>query len=167
MADTTESITISSPGLSPSNRSAGFPNLARAEPFDEETLEAVTSICAAELDAAGINVHIFGSMLGRGEVPTKAIGHLSMWKFERAWYYWRASGPGIPPEFADRLHATHGTQVRVAGHCACPSPREWYKGFGVGDYHVDTPAGLKALADTLLAVYDARNDPEATPRTRD
>jgi hypothetical protein len=68
-------------------------------------------------------------------------------------------------EAAERLHATHGTQVRVDGHCGCPSPREWFKGFGVGHYHVDTPAGLKALADAIRSVYDASKDPDATPRT--
>lgn len=76
-----------------------------------------------------------------------------MWQFERAWYYWRASGPGLPVEIAERLHAKHGQVVRVGGHCGCPSPREWYKGFGVGLYHIDTQDGLNALADALRIVY--------------
>jgi hypothetical protein len=84
-----------------------------------------------------------------GEVKTSVMGVLHGWTFKRAWYYWMAEGPGIEVEAAEALHATHGQQVRVAGHCGCPSPREWYKGLGCGDYHVDTPDGLKALADTI------------------
>ena len=46
-----------------------------------------------------------------------------------------------------------GRDVRVDGHCLAPSPLEWCKGFAVGMYHVDTPEGLKALADTIKLVY--------------
>ena len=42
--------------------------------------------------------------------------------------------------------------MRVEGHCGCPSPLEYNKGFAVGLYHVDTPEGLKALADTIKQV---------------
>lgn len=84
-----------------------------------------------------------------GEVKTSVIGYLNGWKFERAWYYWRCSGPGIEVSAAERLHAAHGKTVRVAGHCGCPSPREWFKGLACGSYHVDDSEGLKALADTI------------------
>lgn len=87
-----------------------------------------------------------------GEVKTSVIGVLHGWQFKRAWYYWVAEGPGIEVAAAEALHATHGQVVRVAGHCGCPSPTEWYKGLAVGDYHVDSPAGLKALADTIKAL---------------
>ena len=157
-------VVISSGGLCPSNRDAGFPNLARGENPSIETIAEVTAIAEAELQAAGIEVCILGSV-PRGEVPSHAFGSLSMWSFERAWYYWKARGPGLPVEVAERLHASHGTQVRVDGNCGCPSPRQWFKGFGVGHYHVDTPEGLKALADALRSVYDVTKDPEATPRT--
>lgn len=143
-------LAISSAGINPSNRGAGFPNLARRDPTADD-IERVTAICKAELEAAGIDPHVWSFRID-GEVPTKAMGSLSMWGFKRAWYYWTAEGPGIPPDIAEKLHATHGTQVRVAGHCGCPSPREWFKGFGVGNYHVDTPEGLKALADTIRSV---------------
>jgi hypothetical protein len=85
------------------------------------------------------------------------MGALSLWHFTRAWYYWSAEGPGIPCDIAEKLHATHGKQVRVAGHCGCPSPSEWFKGFAVGSYHIDTPEGLKALADVIRSI--ARTDP--------
>ena len=159
-------LVISSGGLNPSNRDAGFPNLARGFQHSPADIAEVTAICKAELEAAGITVTVLAFFPGKhGEVPSNAFGSLSMWGFERAWYYWRANGPGLPVEVAERLHAAHGTQVRVDGHCGCPSPREWAKGFGIGSYHVDTPEGLKALADALLSVYDASKDPSATPRT--
>jgi hypothetical protein len=107
---------------------------------------------AAELEASGIEVHRIPDFMRKGEVKTNVLGSLHGWKFERAWYYWRAEGPGIEVAAAEALHATHGREVRVAGHCGCPSPTEWYRGLAVGDYHVDTPAGLKALADTLNAL---------------
>lgn len=153
-----DSVTISSPGLNPSNRNAGFPNLARGKATPEVFAE-VTAIAEAELIAAGIKYTPMP--FGRGEVPSGAFGSLSMWAFERRWYYWSATGPGLPVDVAEKLHESHGRQVRVAGHCACPSPREWYKGFGVGSYHIDTPEGLKALADALLSVYDGAKDPDA------
>jgi len=129
-----------------------FPNLARHDPSPEE-IEAVTAICKAELEAAGIKPHVFGGLYGTSEVPSKCMGGLSMWSFERAWYYWRAKGPGIPPDVAERLHATHGKVVRVDGHCGCPSPLEWAHGFAIGSYHIDTPEGLTALAATLRSIW--------------
>lgn len=133
---------------------AGFPNLARGEKTPEIILE-VTAVTDAELIAAGIRVSPM-RFPPKGEVPSQTMGELSMWTFRRAWYYWRAEGPGIPPEIAESLHATHGKEVRVEGHCAAPSPREWNKGFAVGSYHVDTPEGLKALADVLRSIYDEK-----------
>ncbi len=146
-----DTLVISTGGINPSNRDAGFPNLAREK--NELTIAEVSAVCRAELEAAEIIVHEFSWMDPRGEVPSRVIGECCRWKFERAWYYWVATGPGLPPDAAEKLHATHGQKVRVAGHCGCPSPLEWYKGFAVGDYHVDSPEGLKALADALRSVY--------------
>ena len=157
-------LTISTGGLNPSNRAAGFPNLARGQNPSPEMIAEVTAVADAELRAAGINVSDIRFPV-RGEVPAQTFGLLSMWSFERAWYYWRANGPGLPVEVAEQLHATHGKVCRVDGHCGCPAPREWFKGFGVGSYHVDSPEGLKALADAIRSVYDASKDPNATPRT--
>ena len=158
-----EAMIISSAGVNPSNRDAGFPNLARGENPAKEIIAEVTAICETELKVAGITVGKLSFPL-RGEVPSCAFGSLSMWTFERRWYYWSANGPGLPVEVAEKLHAAHGSKVRVDGHCGCPSPREWFKGFGVGSYHIDSPEGLKALAEAILSVYDASKDPEATPR---
>jgi hypothetical protein len=70
----------------------------------------------------------------------------------QSWRYWVAEGPGIPPDDAERLHARFGRVVRVDGHCGAPSPREWFGGFAVGLYHVDTQEGLGALAVTIREV---------------
>lgn len=91
---------------------------------------------------------------GSGEVKTSVIGTLYGWEFKRAWYYWMCSGPGIDVVTAERLHAAHGKTVRVAGHCGCPSPREWFKGLACGSYHVDDAEGLKALADTIKELVE-------------
>lgn len=107
---------------------------------------------AAELEAAGIEVSKFEIFRDRGEVKTSVMGSLHGWGFRRAWYYWVADGPGIPPVYANELHEKHGKDVRVDGHCGCPSPQEWFKGFAVGMYHVDTQEGLNALADVIRRV---------------
>lgn len=93
-----------------------------------------------------------------GEVKTSVRGTLHNWVFERAWYYWVAKGPGIDVDTAEKLHATHGQTVRVAGHCGCPSPREWFKGFAVGSYHVDDSEGLKALADVIKSIFEKNQE---------
>lgn len=108
---------------------------------------------AAELETAGIPVHRMPEFMRmKREVQTIIMGDLHGWTFERAWYYWVAKGPGIDVETAERLHAAHGNAVRVDGHCGCPSPREWFKGFACGHYHVDSQEGLNALANTLREV---------------
>lgn len=131
-----------------------FPNLAHGFDIQNETLIlGVTETCRRELLAAGIRPFIWGGHRPKGEVPTRCVGARSGWSFERMWYYWVATGPGIPPEIAYRLHASHGQEVRVSGHGGAPDP-SYYKGFAVGSYHVDTPEGLKALADTLKSIWD-------------
>lgn len=111
---------------------------------------------AAELTAAGIPVCRMPEILRKhnGEVETIVIGDLHGWGFKRAWYYWVCEGPGIEVEAAERLHAAHGKVVRVAGHCGCPSPREWFKGLACGSYHVDTQEGLSALAATIRSLVE-------------
>jgi hypothetical protein len=93
---------------------SSFPNYAGRDDVDDKL--------RAELDAAGIIVHNFryAKENSRSEVKTGIIGELHGWKFERTWCYWRAEGPGLPPTYANPLHATHGEEVRVDGHCGCP-----------------------------------------------
>lgn len=116
---------------------------------------AADKACANELRLAGIKVEYLPEVLrGEGEVKTIVVGEIGKWSFERAWCYWIAKGPGIPPDIAAGLHARYGTEVRVDGHCGCPSPKEWFKGFAVGHYHVDTQDGLNALAEVIRGILD-------------
>ena len=125
-----------------------FPNLAGDYPETDDIL-------TKELEGAGIKVEKFEVFRNkRDEVVTSVKGSLYGWTFERAWYYWRANGPGIEVEAAEKLHATHGRVVRVAGHCGCPTPKEWYKGLACGNYHVDTQEGLNALANTIKGLVE-------------
>lgn len=125
-------------------------NLAGVERCDDDVIK--------ELTEAGINYRSYKFLKEKGEVPTTIVGMLGQWTFERAWYYWIAKGPGIPPDIAEELHKTHGKDVRVDGHCGCPSPKEWFKGFGVGSYHVDTQEGLNALAAVILKIVKENED---------
>lgn len=88
-----------------------------------------------------------------GEVPTSVIGYYKGWVFRRRWYYYSAEGPGIPPDIAEEFHQKWGQVVRVEGHCGCPSPKEWCKGFGVGSYHIDTMEGLIAFHELLESIH--------------
>lgn len=131
-----------------------FPNRAGDKPDTDDILRE-------ELRAAGIpTLHetdesVASGRLDKhlrsvsGEVKTCVIGSLYGWSFTRQWYYWAAQGPGIDVISAEKLHASHGKEVRVNGDAGAPSPREAFKGLGCGCYHVDTPGGLKALADTI------------------
>ncbi len=120
----------------------------------------INPLVCAELTAAGIPVADLGVVYeasDRREVKTRFMGDLHGWSFQRAWSYWIAEGPGLPLAYAQPLYEAFGQVVRVDGHCGCPSPLAWFKGFGVGCYHVDTAEGLKALADALSrCVEDAK-----------
>jgi hypothetical protein len=83
------------------------------------------------------------------KVPTKLVGFIHRWKFERAWYYYRASGEGIPPEFAIPFDKDWGKEVRVNGDCACRGAEFWGEGFAIGEYHIDTQRGLNAFVQLL------------------
>lgn len=127
--------------------SIGFENYAGRD--------GINDALVAELEAAGIRpLHLPRGMTTGGEVEAGVFGSLHGWKFTRAWCYWVAEGPGIPPVYATTLYLKHGTSVRVDGHCGCPSPVEQFKGFAVGRYHVDDAVGLKALADMLNTVVE-------------
>jgi len=115
---------------------------------------------ANELKLAGITVQIMPEAFRtqHPEMRTIIIGELGPWTFKRAWYYWVAKGPGIPPKYADELHEKFGKKVRVDGNCRCPSPRESFKGFAVDHYHVDSQEGLNALADTIRQIIEEAKD---------
>lgn len=143
----TETPALLEPATTAPRRSTRFPNYAGRADCDE--------LLAAELAYAGIKVERLPELCRdtQGEVKSVVVGTLPCnWSFHRAWYYWIAKGPGIPLKEATELHEAHGKDVRVDGHCGCPSPLEWFKGLGCGAYHVDSFEGLKALAETLNAL---------------
>ncbi len=124
-----------------------FPNYAGRTDVD--------GMIKRELTDAGIEPFMMSECTRENhpEMRTVIVGDLVQWSFKRAWYYWIAQGPGIPPEYANKLHRKFGSEVRVNGHCCAPTPYDQFKGFAVGFYHVDTAEGLKALADTIRKVY--------------
>lgn len=132
--------------------SGWFPNLAGVETCDETMRK--------ELEEAGIVIDVLPRILGNcGEVPYRVIGSIptggvGYWSFIRAWRYWVVEGPGLALEDATELHESHGTSVRVNGHCGCPSPKEQNGNFATGDYHVDTQEGLNALATMIRKVAE-------------
>jgi len=143
----------------PESTIGGFPNYAGRSDVDEEL--------AAELAAAGIPCGRHAFLARDGQVRTSVIGVLHGWSFRRAWCYWICKGPGIEVEAAEQLHRSFGREVRVEGHCGCPSPREWFKGLACGHYHVDTLRGLAALATTINELVTAiRDEPRVESRLR-
>lgn len=137
--------------------------------------EEVDKTIRAELTAAGIpdklnengSEGIFDMAFGNfescrmsngcfPEVPAKLVGITHRWTFERAWRYYIAKGPGIPPEFAIPFDKEWGTQVRVDGDCACRGAEFWGEGFGIDMYHIDTPEGLKAFVELLAKIHTPR-----------
>ncbi len=136
-----------------------FPNKAGDHPDTD-------SILAEELHAAGIGVlgDEDGQELtpgikalirnGSGEVKTSTFGTLHGWEFRRNWKYWVCKGPGIELTAAEKLYKTHGKEVRLGGLSGDTSPLDLYNGLACGFYHVDTPGGLKALANTIKEIVE-------------
>lgn len=135
-----------------------FPNLARGHKAKPEDYPEVDETVRKELAEAGIEVSDYRNF-EQGEVPTSFYsGNAHRWQFRRAWYYYVAKGDGIPAYKAEEFHKKWGTQVRVAGHCGCPSPLEWYEGFAVDCYHIDTQEGLNAFVALLATIHKPRKE---------
>lgn len=134
----------------------GFPNLARGHDARPEDFPEVDETVRRELAEAGIHVTEYRN-INQGEVPTSFYGGTAhRWLFRRAWYYYVAKGDGIPAEIAEVFHQTWGSQVRVNGHCGCPSPLEQNEGFAIDSYHIDTQEGLNAFVKLLSAIHKPR-----------
>ena len=155
-----------------------FPNLATGFPLVKEVktfvtddpllqeirarMEHVDAVVKAECEQAGLKVEGYECFREAcngcyNEVPTQYIGSASdlartAWVFHRAWRYYVAEGPGIPPQIAQMFWQDWGPEARVAGHCGCPSPYEWHNGFAVGLYHIDSQAALNAFAKLLKGI---------------
>ncbi len=76
-----------------------------------------------ELTRCGIEV-VRGER-SANEVAASITGKLGAFTFRRAWYYWVVEGP-MPLTAARKLYddPVGRTDIRVNGHCACPSPDE-------------------------------------------
>ena len=130
-----------------------FPNKAGDHADTDKILRAELRVAGIQTlqEAEGKPDDYMADFLRRssGEVKTSVIGTLHGWTFKRAWYYWACEGPGIEANAADDLQERYGKVVRANGDCGCRGPRFWFKGLACGSYHVDSPEGLKALADTI------------------
>lgn len=109
------------------------------------------SYIKSELNAAGIAILPENS---KGEVPYTVVGVLTskdcVWKFTRAWYYWVARAPegkGLRKEFAEKLNAKFGRDVRVSGYAGGVDVS--FAGDVVDLYHVDTVEGLTELVHAI------------------
>ena len=133
-------------------------NLARH--FDREHPVAdpeVQETVRAELTEAGVKIEEHEFLLDScGEVPTSIMGVACHWSFRRAWYYWVAKGPGIPVEWAEDFNKRWGKEVRAEGDCGCRGPLFWNEGFGTGNYHIDSHAGLNAFVELLKLIHVPR-----------
>jgi hypothetical protein len=133
-----------------------FPNLARngkgLERPQPEDHPDVREQAVRELEEAGITERLMLHYSDHPEVPAAIIAGVHRWTFTRAWYYWIATGPGIPPEHAIPFDKEWGKEVRVDGDCACRGAEFWGEGFGVGMYHIDTQEGLNAFVQLLAKV---------------
>jgi len=121
-----------------------FPNLAGRHECDV--------YIKTELQLAGIDIIEENH---QGEVPYHFSGKLNDFTFHRAWYYWMISG-NTPLEIAQKLYENPEGQknVRVAGHCGCPAPKEpWVEDVDnkkyITSYHIDSLAGLKLFANAI------------------
>jgi hypothetical protein len=71
-------------------------------------------------------IPIVDAPLLKGEVPSRIRGQLKDFVFEREWYYYVVVGV-MPLEVALALYEDPlgRDDVRVGGHCGCPSPLEY------------------------------------------
>lgn len=96
-----------------------------------------------------------------GEVPSRLSGRLGPVTFRRAWRYWIANG-SVPIALARKLYndPVGATDIRVAGHCACPPPQPPWTDIVdgvevVSGYHIDTEVGLRLFADAIRSLPSA------------
>lgn len=78
---------------------------------------------ARELQLAGIEIEPAETV---GEVPANLRGRLGDFTFERAWYYWRVSGPMSLQVAQDLFDSNEEVRksVRACGHCGRLRPGE-------------------------------------------
>jgi hypothetical protein len=110
-------------------------------------VELCDNFIRRELDRARIDI-VEGDRTTQ-EVPYSVTGKLGPFTFKRAWYYWVVQGP-MPLEVALELYAdTVGkSDVRVAGHCACPPPEPpWVEYYDADGFKLEHDPDGEQAAD--------------------
>lgn len=127
-----------------------FPDLS-SHPNVDEAIKA--ELIAAGLDVVVLPVALSGvpssPVVGQIKVPGES--HQALWQFIRRRTHWQCQGPGLPPPYAEALHASHGPEMKVEG-VADKSPSQCILGFAIGYYEVTGSEGLAALASTIRKV---------------
>lgn len=114
-----------------------------------------------------------------GEVAASITGRLGEYRFRRAWRYWVVEGL-VPIEVARELYAdpVGVTDIRVSGHCGCPSPDDqaiWFDKDGTrllgmnqkaeaDQYAQSKSEELRRVAWRILAENRFVEDPSAVGR---
>lgn len=132
---------------------------------DGEVLYSSIGVLGEWYDAKEIEKSI-QKFSGSISIKADSMGKYFKYVFVRAWYYWVVRGP-VPLPIARKLyeHSIGKKDVRVAGHCDCPSPNEeedgrilWAspyegpygeEGAAVYTYHIDSQEGLDLFVKTL------------------
>jgi len=127
-----------------------FPDLS-SNPTADEAIKA--ELVAAGLDVVILPVALSGMPGSRvvGQIKVPGESHQALWQFIRCRTHWQCQGPGLPPSYAEALHASHGSEMKVEG-MAGKSPSQCILGFAIGYYEVTGPDGLRALASTIRKV---------------
>lgn len=144
-------------------RAAGVPRGAE-EVVEREVELLATGSDAQRMASAGVYVPSAIVTAQKEWVPRFRVeADVYGWRLTRAWYYWVASTErfAVPLLDASVLHERFGQQVRVDGNCGCPAPED-----EVGCYHVDAPAGLRALVNLLGSLHDLRERLRVEERLR-
>lgn len=107
----------------------------------------VDSKISKELSEAKVGAVVHDFPLGT-EVKTSVTGKLGNFEFTRAWYYWAVKGE-VPIKVAQELYEDPigRKDVRVVGHCACPSPEEWVEHYDANGMRLSPKSQEKEILD--------------------
>ena len=107
-----------------------------------------------ELEEAGIEIFVQPEFFANNnECQLVVVSFLGPWSFNRCWYYWSVTGPGINIEQAITFNKQWGKEVRAAG-CSggIEDLYDYFKGFAVSSYHIDSQEGLNAFVKLLKQI---------------
>lgn len=97
------------------------------------------------------------------EVPWSITGKLGPFIFTRAWRYWIVEGL-VPLAVAQELYGdpVGVTDIRVAGHCGCPSPEE-YDNLYTADGHRVIEASERPKLEAFMKEVESALSPLPYP----